>query len=161
MTLVLAVEDGYRGTLLVRGVMWLTLIAATVETRVHRGWEDLWGTRTVHGFWGFSRHLIGHKDNLFAELMTLFKGLWLACNKGCRNLVCFSKSLMAIKLVRDPLNNLRCYAVLIQSIKNLLAQQWNVTLEHTLSKAWQQHGEHLDSFWATSWRHVGHSWLGC
>lgn len=84
----------------------------------------------VSGFYGF----LGVADSLFAELAAIFHGLHLAWGAGHRNLLCYSDSTYAIKLLtqEEEAGQNHRYAPLICTIKELLGRQWRVKIQHTL-----------------------------
>lgn len=107
-----------------------------------------YGMKRVTGF-GVSLDILVLRTIFSPNSWPCLKG----CDKGCRRLICFSDSSLAIRLVTGPANNLHCYAVINQSIKDLLRQQWSVTLEHTLREGnsaadfLAKHGSSMESKW--------------
>ncbi|MCI04266.1 hypothetical protein A2U01_0025312 [Trifolium medium] len=59
---------------------------------------------------------------LHAELLALLFGLQLAWDKGLSNVICYSDSLNAIKLVTAPITPMHLYAAIMQKVKNLSSQ---------------------------------------
>lgn len=82
----------------------------------------------IHGFLGFGQQ----NSVLHMELMAIFKWLELVWTLGYRHVVCFSDSMLAINLVRDPPSQYHVFAVLIAHICQLLKRSWRVRLEHIL-----------------------------
>jgi len=89
--------------------------------------------RNDAGFYlsGFSGYIQGSSDILHAELYAIYQGLLLVKNMNIIDLVCYSDSLHCINLIQGPSMKFHVYAVLIQDIKELIAQT-NVTVYHTL-----------------------------
>ena len=71
-------------------------------------------------FLGFYKSL-GDSTSFHAELVSLYRGLFLTWELGCRDVVCQSDSLLAMKTVKLSAGKFHFYAALIQSIKELLS----------------------------------------
>jgi ribonuclease HI len=82
----------------------------------------------VHGFFGN----LGHTNILHAELMAIYKGLLLAWDLNIKDLWCYSDSVMAIKLITDPVDDWHHYAAILNNIKDIMKRDWQVLLIHTL-----------------------------
>jgi len=80
---------------------------------------------------GFSGFIATTTDILFAELTTIHKGMLLAVEKGIDVMVCYSYSLLSVKLLTDSNSYYHAYAVLIQDIKDLLSSR-NYSIHHCL-----------------------------
>lgn len=78
---------------------------------------------------GFSGHI--SQDILFAELAALYQSLKLAISFNFDELVCYSDSLLTVKLIKEDLNHFHVYVVLIQNIKDLMVSR-HFTLLHYL-----------------------------
>jgi len=89
--------------------------------------------QNCHGFYlaGFSGHISNSDDILLAELTAIYHGLQVAIDMGIDELVCYSDSLLSINLITINTPMFHIYAVLLQDIKDLLANR-NFTLHHTL-----------------------------
>ncbi|XP_057429441.1 uncharacterized protein LOC130722649 [Lotus japonicus] len=66
------------------------------------------------------------------EHLAIFHGLRIAWDLGIRHVVCFSDSMLAISLVRDPPSQFHVFAVLVNNICALLRRDWEVRVEHIL-----------------------------
>lgn len=79
--------------------------------------------RNSAGFYlsGFSGYIPASTDILFAELSVMHRGLSMAVETGIEELVCYSDSMLAIKLITEQASNFHAYAVLIQDIKDLFS----------------------------------------
>jgi len=112
--------------------------------------------RDSDGTWlcGFSR-FIGISDNLHAELLAIMHGLKLSWDKGHRNVICYSDSFHAIKLIQALPNVWHVYATIIRNINDLLNLPWNVHLTHTFREAnacanfLANHGANHNSSWCS------------
>lgn len=62
----------------------------------------------------------------------MYHGLSFAWNAGARDLVCYSDSLMAVKLAGSPIVATHLDAAIIAGIQELLCRDWDVELRHTL-----------------------------
>ncbi|XP_024630785.1 uncharacterized protein [Medicago truncatula] len=94
----------------------------------------LWGIiRNSAGFYlsGFSGYLAATSNILFAELSAIHHGLRMALEAGIEELVCYSDSMLAIKLVTEQASNFHAYVVLIQDIKDLFSTR-NFSIHHCL-----------------------------
>jgi ribonuclease HI len=69
---------------------------------------------------------------LFAEIMAVLHGLQLCWDNGYRKVICFSDSLQSVNLIRDGVSPHHRFANEIQCIRNLLANEWEVVISHTL-----------------------------
>ncbi|GAU17063.1 hypothetical protein TSUD_105620 [Trifolium subterraneum] len=89
--------------------------------------------RNSHGAWirGFAGN-IGFSNILHAELLAVYHGLVLAWDMDIKDLICYSDSKTAIKLIGDPINEWHHFAAILQNIKDILARDWRVTVAHTL-----------------------------
>lgn len=76
------------------------------------------------------------------ELATIYQGLMLVIQMDIDDLVCYSDSLRAINPITIDTLRYHTYVVLIQNIKDLLAN-WNISLLHTLKEE-----NHCDDFLA-------------
>lgn len=99
--------------------------------------------RNPDGGWlfGFSGH-IGISDVLKAELLGIFNGLKLAWERGIRNLICYTDSLIARKLITEQTEIFHRYASIIQDIKDQMILPWRIDLRHTLREG-NQSADHL------------------
>jgi len=70
-------------------------------------------------------------DILFAELTAIQRGMLLAVEKGFKEIVCYSDSLLSIKLLTERASHYHAYVVLIQDIKDLISSR-NFTIHHCL-----------------------------
>lgn len=91
--------------------------------------------RNAAGFYlsGFSGFIPISSDILVAELTAIQQGLRLAVEMGIDDLVCYSDSLLSIRLLIDHVSNYHVYAVLIHDIKDLLSSR-NFTIRHCLGE---------------------------
>jgi len=80
---------------------------------------------------GFSGYIDGSSDIIFVELYAIYRGLLLAKDLNFIDLVCYSDSLYCVNLIQGSSMKFYVYAVLIQEIKELIAQI-NVTFCRTL-----------------------------
>jgi len=79
----------------------------------------------------FSGFIATTTDILFAELTATHRGMLLAVEKGIEDMVCYSDSLLSIKLLTDHASKYHAYAVLIHDIKDLLSSR-NFSIHHCL-----------------------------
>lgn len=81
--------------------------------------------RNSAGFYitGFSSYLAASTDILFAELSAIHRDLLLAVESDYEEMVCYSDSMLSIKVVTEQDSNFHVYAVLIQDIKDLLSSR--------------------------------------
>jgi hypothetical protein len=68
----------------------------------------------------------------FAEIMAVLYGLQLCWDSGYRKVICFSDSLQMVNLIRDGVSTHHRFANEIHSICSLLANEWDVVINHTL-----------------------------
>jgi ribonuclease HI len=89
--------------------------------------------RNSAGFYitGFSGYIAASTDILFAELTAIHRGLLLAVESDFEDLVCYSDSMISIKVVNEQDSHFHAYAVLIQEIKDLLSSR-NFSIHHCL-----------------------------
>jgi ribonuclease HI len=80
---------------------------------------------------GFSGFIATTSDILFAEHTAIQRGMLLAIENGFEEMVCYSDSLLSIKLVTECASHYHAYAVLIQDIKDLISSR-NFTIHHCL-----------------------------
>jgi ribonuclease HI len=101
------------------------------------------GNPGVSGFGGLIRHAdgtwirgfygnIGVSNIMHAELLALYHGLQLAWELNIRELLCYSDSGTAIKLITEPVDEWHHYAAILHNIKDILARNWRVKIIHTL-----------------------------
>lgn len=100
--------------------------------------------RNSAGFYpiGFSGSLPSSSDILEAELTAILHGLIVAKDMETVELICYSDSLLSINLITDNPSKFHVHAVLIQEIKDKLAQL-NCLLLHTLRE-----GNHCADYFA-------------
>jgi len=91
--------------------------------------------RNSAGFYlsGFSGFIPSSTDILFVELTTIQQGLRLAVEMDIKEMVCFSDSLLSVRLLTIHVSDFHAYVVLIQEIKDLLSSR-NFTIHHCLRK---------------------------
>ncbi|XP_024626908.1 uncharacterized protein [Medicago truncatula] len=79
--------------------------------------------RNSAGFFisGFSGFIAATTDILLAELTAIHRGLLLAVQLGIEEMVCYSDSMLSVKLLTEHVPTYHVYAVLIQDIKDILA----------------------------------------
>jgi len=89
--------------------------------------------RNDDGAWysGFSGN-IGFSNILHAELLAIYLGLRMDWEFGMSELMCYSDSKIAIKLIKEPVNDWHHYAAILHYIQELLSRDWQVELVHTL-----------------------------
>jgi ribonuclease HI len=80
------------------------------------------------GFYGMA----AVRNILFVEIMAVLHGLQLCWDNGYRKVICFSDSLQSVNLIRDGVSAHHRFANEIQCIRNLLANEWEVVISHTL-----------------------------
>ena len=97
---------------------------------------------------GFFGYIAATTDILFAELTAILKGMQLAVEKGVETMVCYSDSLLSIKLITDHASKYHAYAVLIQDIKDILSSR-NYSIHHCLREG-NQSADFLAKLGATS-----------
>jgi len=91
---------------------------------------------------GFSSYIATTTDILFVELTAIHRGLLLAVEKGIEEMVCYSDSLLSIKLLTEHASNYHAYVVLIHDIKDILSIR-NFSIHHCLRE-----GNHCGDFLA-------------
>ncbi|GAU27562.1 hypothetical protein TSUD_29940 [Trifolium subterraneum] len=69
---------------------------------------------------------------LFAEIMAIWYGLKLCWERGFHKVLCCSDSLLSINLIKGGVTAHHRFANEILCIQKLLANDWEVTLSHTL-----------------------------
>ena len=89
--------------------------------------------RNSVGFYllGFSGFITSTTDILFAELTAIHRGILLAVQLGFEEVVCYSDSMLSVKLLNEHASIYHAYAVLIQDIKYMLLIT-NFTIYHCL-----------------------------
>ncbi|XP_024630789.1 uncharacterized protein [Medicago truncatula] len=87
--------------------------------------------RNSAGFYfsGFSGLIASTTDILLAELTAIHRGLFLAVQLGIEELVCYSDSMLSVKLLTEHVSNYHVYTVLIQDIKDILATT-DLSIQH-------------------------------
>ncbi|KAK2376467.1 hypothetical protein QL285_077249 [Trifolium repens] len=95
------------------------------------GYGGLLRNSAGHYLSSFSGYIPNTDDILLAELTAIHQGLHTAINKGLTNLMCYSDSQISIDLILRDDPQFHIYAVLIQDIKDLVAN-YNLSLLHTL-----------------------------
>ena len=73
---------------------------------------------------------LGDSTSFHAELVGLYRGLFLTWELGYRDVVCHSDSLLAVETVKLGAGEFHLYGALIQSIKELLSRNWICRFEH-------------------------------
>ena len=113
--------------------------------------------RNSAGFYlsGFSGFIPISTDILFAELTAIQRGLRLAVEMGIEELVCYSNSMLSIKLLTGHVLNYHVYAVLIQEIKELLSSR-NFTVHHCLREG-NQCADYMAKLGANSNEDLSHA----
>jgi ribonuclease HI len=106
--------------------------------------------RNPAGFFieGFSGYIGTTTDILFAELTAIHKGLLIAIEKGIEVLICYTDSLLSVKLLSNSTSRFHAYAVLIQDIQDLLASK-NFTIHHCFREG-NQCADYMAKLGATS-----------
>ncbi|XP_057418578.1 uncharacterized protein LOC130712781 [Lotus japonicus] len=85
--------------------------------------EGVW----IVGFASFE----GIGEAFLAELIAVIRGLRLAWQQGIRKLLCYSDCMEVVDaLSENRSHNLYSYAAFLSEAKNLLHQDWEVTLLH-------------------------------
>jgi len=97
---------------------------------------------------GFSGFIATTTDIFFAELTAIHKCMLLVVEKGIETMVCYSDSLLSIKLLTDHASRYHAYAVLIHDIKDLLSSR-NFSIHHCLREG-NQSADFLAKLGATS-----------
>ncbi|XP_024630761.2 uncharacterized protein [Medicago truncatula] len=77
----------------------------------------------------FSGFIASTTGILFAELTAIHRGLLLAVKLGIEDMLCYSDSMLSIKLLIEHASNYHAYAVLIQDIKDILSTT-NFSIHH-------------------------------
>ncbi|KAJ1427543.1 Ribonuclease H domain [Sesbania bispinosa] len=109
-------------------------IALNVDGSAHLGRASYGGLLRddrgcwIAGFWGN----LGYSEILHAELQAIYYGLKLCWEKGYRFINCFSDSLLAVNLIKEPPGIHDKYATLLAAIHGLLQRAWTVTISHLL-----------------------------
>lgn len=87
--------------------------------------------RNSAGFFlqGFSGFIEATTDILFAELTAIHKGLLMAAENGIEEMICYTDSLLSVKLLTNSSSRFHAYAVLIQDIQDLLLST-NFSIQH-------------------------------
>ncbi|XP_024634474.2 uncharacterized protein [Medicago truncatula] len=78
---------------------------------------------------GFSGFIEATTDILFAELTAIHKGLLMAAENGIEEMICYTDSLLSVKLLTNSSSRFHAYAVLIQDIQDLLLST-NFSIQH-------------------------------
>lgn len=109
----------------------LNVDGSYLGTPTRAGYEGI--IRNSAGFYitGFSGYLAASTDILFAELSAIHRGLLLAVESDYEEMVCYSDSMLSIKVVTEQDSNFHAYVVLIQDIKDLLSSR-NFSIHHCL-----------------------------
>jgi len=89
--------------------------------------------RNSDGFYlsGFSGFIVSTTNILFVELTAIHRRLLLAVQLGFEEMVCYSDSMLSIKLLTEHASSFHAYAVLIQDIKDILLTT-NFSIHHCL-----------------------------
>ncbi|KAK2403822.1 hypothetical protein QL285_053224 [Trifolium repens] len=69
---------------------------------------------------------------IFAEIMVVLHGLQFCWDSGYQKVICFSDSLQSVNFIRDGVSAHHRFANEIHIIRTLLANEWNVVINHTL-----------------------------
>lgn len=89
--------------------------------------------RNFNGSWiGSFSGSVGFSNVLHVELLDLYDGFRIGCNKVLRTLVCYTDSTLALHLVQRETNIWHHYAAIIQNTKELLAKNQTIQLVHQL-----------------------------
>lgn len=80
---------------------------------------------------GFSGS-VGFYEILQAELLAIFHGLQISWERGFKQVVLYSDSMLALGLVRVSWSRFHLYVALLRSIQLLLQKPWQVVLNHIL-----------------------------
>lgn len=83
------------------------------------------------GFYGSA----GETDILHAEVLALLRGLSLCWDAGYRSIVCYSNSLVTVKLVSDGVHLHHREANEVKMIQQLMSRDWSVYLNHSWGEA--------------------------
>lgn len=83
------------------------------------------------GFYGF----LGSTEVLRAELVAIHQGLTIAWSLGAKQLIAFSDSATAVKLVTEGVQPLHRFAAIVCSIRDLLRRPRTTRLIHTLRES--------------------------
>jgi len=113
------------------GCVVLNVDGSCLGTPIRTGYGGV--MRNSAGFFleGFSGSIATTTDILFAELTAIHRGLSMAIEKGIEVLVCYSDSLLSVKLLNNSTSRFHAYAVLIQDIKDILSSR-NFSIHHCL-----------------------------
>ncbi|GAU30259.1 hypothetical protein TSUD_68110 [Trifolium subterraneum] len=78
--------------------------------------------RSSAGNWirGYSVYIPHSSETLYAELTALFHGLSLARSMNFTDVICYSDSLLCVKILHEPPHKFHKYAALIQDINDLI-----------------------------------------
>lgn len=90
---------------------------------------------------------------IHAEILSLYRGIYLCWSTGIRRVICYLDSLHVIQLTLNPLNMFHRSDNLISLIKKLLSQDWIVDLCHTLQEG-NFAADCLDKLGATSFERL-------
>ncbi|XP_045822427.1 uncharacterized protein LOC123915340 [Trifolium pratense] len=82
----------------------------------------------ISGFYGAANV----RSILFVELMAVLHGLHICWESGFRRVTCYSDSLQLVNLIRDGVSAHHRFANEVFSIRQLLARDWEVAINHTL-----------------------------
>lgn len=82
----------------------------------------------ISGFSGF----IGHSEVLKVELLGIYHGLRLAWERDFKEILCYTDSLCALKLIKEQHEEFHRYATIVQDNRDSMALPWKVELLHTL-----------------------------
>ncbi|CAJ2633416.1 unnamed protein product [Trifolium pratense] len=123
-----------------RQVSWSRPAEGTICLNVD---GSLLGSPQTAGFGGLIRNNVGaflegfygtasQSNILYVEIMAVLHGLELCWNKGFRDVVCFSDSLLTVKLIKEGVSNCHSLANEVHIIRQLLGRVWRVVIDHTL-----------------------------
>ena len=106
--------------------------------------------RNDDGAWysGFSGN-IGFSNIMHAKFLAVYHGLRMAWEFGMSELVCYSDSKTAIKLIKKPVKEWHHYVAILYNIQELLSRDWQVELVHTLREG-NVCADYLAKIWASS-----------
>jgi ribonuclease HI len=97
------------------------------------GWAGYGGLFRDHeGSWilGFSDP-VSFADGLEVELLAIHNGLMLAWDIGYNDVSCRSDCKEALSLIHEPIFRPHKYVGIIDSIKELISRDWNISFVHT------------------------------
>jgi len=126
----------------------LNVDGSCLGTPIRTGFGGLIRNSACFFLSGFSGYLPNSSCILLAELTTIYKGLRLALDMGCEDLVCYTDSQLYVNLISGDVSKYHTYAVLVQDIKDVMAAS-NFTTEHTLREG-NQCADHMAKLGAAS-----------